>query len=896
MKNILFILLNFGILISQTTSEIKQAKEFIKRTGMKESEVINAAKSRGFSEKKIQKALKENKQKSQQKRQDTGQKNSELKPEISVLDDNSISVSVDESTEDLTDQSFEDSYVSTEQRKFNNILPYFGYDIFKRDPNLFQESSSGAFSTNYLIGPGDEIIVMLWGETQFRQVFSVDREGFVFIPEIGQVFVNGLNLKLLELKLLKVFSQSYASLNPRDQKPSTFIDISLGKLRPLRIHVLGEVKQPGAYTVSPGATLFSALYYFNGPTKLGSLREIQLIRGDKHVASIDFYDYLLTGKKIEDINLQVDDVIFIPKRLKTVQIDGEINRRGIYELKKSEDLSTLIKIAGGLKKTAYLKRAQIDRIIPFDDRDSVGMDRIYLDINLEESNKLDEGAILQDDDKIQIFSIQDLRQNVVEIRGAVSRPGMYDLGDSLSIKQLIDKADGLLGDAYLERIDIIRTQPNLKEELIKVDILELMSGNLKNDFMLQGLDRIRIYGMNEMVSKSFATISGYVKNPGSYLIRDNMKIYDLIFAAGGFLDERFKERAILDNSDLFRFDDNKITRKIIKVNLIDILENPNSSENFIIENGDILTIYEKSIELGDYPIWIEGLIRNNGKYVFKKDMTLKSLIFEAGGIQNNRNKYKVEVARTPKNSLEQNSVELISFNVELNFIKDNSFKKLNIIDIDDFKLQEEDMVFIRKHPYLSKKDIIKIAGEVSYPGDYVITSENENISDIIKRAGGVTPNAYLDASEYTRNGQKIYLTLKKLLENPKSSSSLKIKDGDVLFIKSHPRAISIFGEVNKTGLHSFQENKRLKYYIKKSGGFTTNANKKSIWIEYPNGNSKKYNRFSLLSPKILDGSIIQVGKKKEKEDFDVTEFAKEVTSIIANFAQVAYLLVIASSS
>ncbi|SVD59736.1 uncharacterized protein METZ01_LOCUS412590, partial [marine metagenome] len=265
--------------------------------------------------------------------------------------------------------------IESEVQPSRRALTYFGYDIFKRDPALFQASSVGAVDPDYLIGPGDEIIMMLWGETQFRQVLTVDREGFVFIPEIGQVFVNGLNLSLLESKLFRVLSQSYASLNPQGRKPTTFLDVSLGNLRPLRIQVLGEVAQPGAYTVSPSATLFSALYYFNGPTTLGSLRDIRLIRGGKEIAVIDFYDYLLTGKKPKDRKLQLDDVIFIPHRLKTVTIEGEINRPGIYELKLDETLTDIIEMSGGLKITAYLDRAQIDRIVPFDQRAELGMDR-----------------------------------------------------------------------------------------------------------------------------------------------------------------------------------------------------------------------------------------------------------------------------------------------------------------------------------------------------------------------------------------------------------------------------------------------------------------------------------------------------------------------------------------
>ena len=158
-----------------------------------------------------------------------------------------------------------DNFVKSEDISLPGTENFFGYDIFKRDPAIFQGSSIGAVDPDYLIGPGDEIIVTLWGETEFRELYFVNREGFIFIEEVGQVFVNGLNLSLLESKLFKVLSQSYDSLNPQGRKATTFLDVSLGNLRPLRIQVLGEVNQPGAYIVSPSATLFSALYYFNGP-------------------------------------------------------------------------------------------------------------------------------------------------------------------------------------------------------------------------------------------------------------------------------------------------------------------------------------------------------------------------------------------------------------------------------------------------------------------------------------------------------------------------------------------------------------------------------------------------------------------------------------------------------
>ena len=327
-------------------------------------------------------------------------------------------------------------------------------------PQYFKEVLLAQWTPDYLIGPGDEIIVMLWGETQFRQELIVDREGFIFIPDIGQVFVNGLNLNLLESKLFRVLSQSYASLNPQGAKATTFLDVSLGNLRPLRIQVLGAVAQPGAYTVSPSATIFSSLYYFNGPTTLGSLRDIRLIRSGEEISKIDFYDYLLTGKTPRDEKLQLDDVIFIPNRGKTITIRGEINQPGIYELKDKETLKNIIEIAGGLRITAYLDRAQIDRIVPFEQRESLGMDRMFTDVNLNEVLKSQNLFELQDGDRIEIYSVMDIRQNIVNLQGAVSRPGSFDIGDSLYLKDLIQKADGISGDAYLERVDVVRIKPD----------------------------------------------------------------------------------------------------------------------------------------------------------------------------------------------------------------------------------------------------------------------------------------------------------------------------------------------------------------------------------------------------------------------------------------------------
>ena len=880
--------------MGQTADQIKQAKDYIKKTGMSESQVIDAAKKRGFTDRQIDAAI----QKAKTSKIGSGESLiesteqaslSEIGKSNEVVHENLLIESLEqiEGIDDL--EIIDDQVLSIESKEQSpqGGLTHFGYDIFARDPSLFQATSVGAVDPDYLIGPGDEIIVMLWGETQFRQVLRVDREGFVFIPEIGQVFVNGLNLNLLESKLFRVFSQSYASLNPQGRTPTTFLDVSLGNLRPLRIQVLGEVAQPGAYTVSPSATLFSALYYFNGPTTVGSLRDIQLIRNGKKIASIDFYDYLLTGKKPKDQKLQLDDVIFIPRRLKTITIEGGINRSGIYELKPKENLLDLITIAAGLKVTAYLDRVQIDRVVPFESREEMGMDRMYTDVNLGHILKSKDEFPLQDGDRIQIYSILDLRQNVVDLSGAVTRPGSYDIGDSLKLSKLINKADGLLGDAFLGRVDIVRTKPDFTEELIKLDLGKVLEGSPNDDMSLQGLDRVTVYSTTEMVSRTYASITGHVKRPGRYLIQENMTLYDLIFKAGGFLDEEFKKQTFLERADLVRLNDDNITRFIKTFDLGKLLDSPKSALDLPLKPNDIIRIYNKNIFINNKTITINGIVRSPGTYVLKTNMSLKDLILEAGGLNENVYRCRVEVARIdPLNNDLDEYAEVKTFNI------DEKYSILSPVS-SDFNLQPYDLVSIRPDPYFSNQKEVAISGEVLYPGLYTILSSNEKITSIIDRAGGLLPNAYPEASRYIRNGVKINTSLSKIIKNPKSNLNFKVQDGDEIIILPHPNIVRIIGEVNTSGIHKYVPGKRLRYYLNLAGGINPDADKDNIWIEYPNGDSKKYNDLSLLSPKVIDGSSIVVGKRKEEEPFDRTEFATEVTAIIANLAQALTVVILA---
>ncbi|MDP6396646.1 MAG: SLBB domain-containing protein [Candidatus Marinimicrobia bacterium] len=917
--------------------------------------------------------------------------------EIPTIEEEELTVQGEEELEDIEEVSIE-----SQLQPGRKGLPYFGYDVFEGDPELFQASTLGAIDPHYSIGPGDEIIIMLWGETQFRQVFTVGREGFIFVPDVGQVFVNGLTLENLEKKLFRVLSQSYASLNPSQGNASTFLDVSLGNLRPLRIMALGEVGQPGAYSVNPSTTLFTSLYYFKGLTTLGSLRDIRLVRNGKKMASIDLYDYLLTGKPANDVRLQLDDVIFIPPRGKTVSIQGEIKREAIYELKKGETLEELITIAGGLKTTAYLDRAQVDRIVPFEERAEVGMDRILMDVDLNDILYSDSEFALKDGDQVQLFSVLDIRQNVVVITGAsVGRPGIYDLGDSLRLSELIMQADSLLGDAYVDRADIIRFREDLREELLKVNLGKAMEGDREHDIFLQPMDRVQIYSLTEMIPGHRVALSGHVKRPGRYPLLEEMTLYDLIFKGGGFIDEEFREltylqraelvrvkedsvtkeiipfnladvlemkglaetllrsedavriyslaeiegapekfisiaghvkrpgeyelfeenmmlsdllfqaggfddpiyrsMTFLGRADLLRLDEGQITRTIIPLNLGEVLDNPESQQNLALRPDDIVRVYPKTLFNEVKQVTIEGSVKSPGQFDLKTGMTLKDLILEAGGVDINLFRYKVDIARIdPENNSFERFAEVITLTMDEKFTLSDVAYKNNInpgevkkIKRTGFLLEPYDVVSIRPDPYFSLQRKVTITGEVMYPGSYTILSPDEKITDIIKRAGGLRPEAYTTASRFTRQGQTVQMSFDRIIRNPRSGHNFSVQGGDEIVIAPRPNLVYVNGEVNNPGLRKFVPGKRLRYYIDATGGYTPDADKWNVFVQLPSGDSFKITPLTLVSPEILDGSIITIGlEPPEEEPLDKTEFAKEVASIIADLAQAVLLAMV----
>ena len=745
MIRILFIgCLLFSGLFSQTSAEIKRQ---IRNSGMSESQIRQLAKQRGFSDNEIDAkardlGLKTHVQGTSYARQAVDSVRSNLPQEkvIQILQD---SISINDFSTD----------------KIN----YFGYRMFQRDPAIFQGSELGAVDPGYNIGPGDEIIIMLWGETQFREIFSVDREGFIFIPEVGQVFVNGLTMKHLEAKLFNVLSQKYSSLiQANGGKPTTFMDVSLGNLRPLRILVVGEVQQPGAYRVGPSTTLFTSLYYFNGPTPLGSLRNIQLIRNGKILASIDFYDYLLSGKKINDLRLQLDDTVFLPPRGKTITIRGEIKRPAIYELKENEGLFDLITISGDFTSKAYLNRIQINRIVPADMREPLGMDRMVVDVNFNDLKTESTDIELMDGDIVDIFSVQTLIGNYVDITGNVFRPGRFEYTEKLNVNDLVMMADGLVEDAYLDMAHIIRRNDDLTKEILEFNLENAINQTGNDNLELQPFDSLVVFNKNTIFN-AFKTVSvtGAVKNPDMFAFYDGMTINDLLIHAGGFAKDvyRAKIEIMRVNPDSTNKDEFGYTLEIPHFLTIEELQQNNGNGHIgILHPHDIVFVRADPFFKLDQNVTITGAVVYPGQYALASASDyISDIIKRAGGFY--------EDAYPEASSLIRDSIEV---NIDLNKILERPGSNI------DFTLLSGDVIHVSKHP-----NMVYIHGEVKNPGPFKYKT-GRSVKDYINEAGGLTSDA-------DKNGISIRYPNGEGNEVKRLWLSPLVMDGSIINISTYTR-------------------------------------------------------------------------------------------------------------
>ncbi|WP_303042043.1 SLBB domain-containing protein [Bacteroides caecimuris] len=708
---------------------------------------------------------------------------------------------MDENTSDI----LEDRPGTEDLARSNQV---FGRNIFNTRNLTFEPSVNIATPLNYRLGPGDEVIIDIWGASQntIRQQISPD--GTINIQKIGPVNLNGMTIAEANDYLKRTLNKIYNGLDNTDD-PTSDIRLTLGGIRTIQINVMGEVVQPGTYSLSSFSTVFHALYRAGGVSEIGSLRNVQLVRNGKNIATIDVYQFIMKGNIQDDIRLQEGDVVIVPAYEVLVKIDGKVKRPMRFEMKKDENLSTLISYAGGFDADAYTRSLRVVR-------------QNGQEYEVNTVKDLDYSVYkMRNGDVVTAEAILNRFTNKLEIRGAVYRPGIYQLNGRLNtVRELVNEAQGLTGDAFLNRAVLYRQREDLTTEVVPVDIKAIMDGTSQNIILTKN-DILYIPSIHDLEDRGDVVIHGEVAKPASYPYADNMTLEDLIIQAGGL-----REAA-----------------SVVRVDVSRRIRNPHSTA----DNDTIGRTYTFSLK--------EGFV----------------------------------VDGTP-----------------------------------GFVLQPYDEVYVRRSPGYQVQQNVAVEGEILFEGSYAMTSRTERLSDLIRKAGGSTKNAYLRGAKLTRvatEGEKkrmedvlrlmsrqlgeammdsldihvedhftVGIDLEKALANPGSTADIVLREGDVVFIPKSTNTVKINGAVMVPNTVSYIAGKNIDYYLNQAGGYSDNARKSKKFIIYMNGQVAKVKGSG--KKQIEAGCEIIVPNKERKKNNlgNILGYATSFSSLGMMIASLANLI------
>lgn len=701
-----------------------------------------------------------------------------------------------DSSETLTAGSLDavDAQVSDPTEGAANPREVFGRNVFRSRTLTFEPNESQATPEDYRLGPGDEIIIDIWGENERSLRQEITPEGNIMIEQVGPVYLSGLTIREADGKLRGIFGQIYAGVS--GDNPTSEIRVTLGRLRTIQINVMGEVATPGTYRLSSFSTVFHALYRAGGVSPIGGLRDIRVMRGGREVACIDLYSYLLEGRRDADIRLEEGDAVVVGPYGLLVEISGNVKRPMWYELKRGETLEHLIEYAGGFTGDAYRDELRIVR--------ETG--REYQLYNIREGNF---GSwTMEDGDAVTVGSVLDRFANRVEVRGKVFREGMYELGDEMhTVRSLVERAGGLKEDAFTARAQLFREREDLTPELVAIDLGDILRGR-SSDVELRRNDVLFIPGIHELQDRGPLTISGEVARPGVYPWAERTTIEDLVVQAGGLRDGA----------------------STVKVEVSRRLKDPKS----LTATGEMSRIFTFSLK--------DGLVVDG----------------DAG-----------------------------------------------------FELEPYDIVDVRRSPGYMEQRRVSVEGEAFFPGGYTLVKKNERLSDLVRRAGGVTDDAYVRGARLVRllndderalrettmrdmvqsnrtetdslpaghmiikDRYSVGIDLEKAITSPGSDHDVVLREGDVLTIPEMPSTVSVLGTVLYSNTVAFKEGGNLKYYIDQAGGYGHRARKSRVYVVYMNGTVA---RCSSRRTKIEPGCHIIVPSKRERKGLSLPAIMSLATS------------------
>lgn len=543
-------------------------------------------------------------------------------------------------------QSSEDP-LTLEEVPDESELQVFGLNLFRHATDQFEPLTAGPVDPDYRLGPRDELILIITGDVELAYTLEVTREGFVVIPDVGQVSVNGLTLEMLRDRLFDRLSEVYSGVR-RAADATTRFDISLGRLRSNQVFVIGDVTRPGAYQVSSVATVMNALYAAGGPTEVGSFRSVVVHRSGLVAGRVDLYDYLLHGESGQDVRLEQGDVVFVPPLGSQVTLRGKVWRPAIYELKEEESLSDAIRFAGGLRPEAHVERVEIDRILPPPLR-VPGQDRVLLDVNLAALDSAGSPPVsLNGGDIVTVHGVLDRMVGRVTIAGDVWRPGEYGFSPGMTVWELVRQADGLTPSAF-------RPVAHVRRRILETGATRLLrfsldtdeAGQPLRDFPLEDLDQVRIFSVEVLRTTDSVRVFGEVREPGTFPLDEGATVEDLLLSAGGFTAAalpyetevvRLREGLTRTDtlSDLFRIrvEDgipHPLGETVYAVPPPDA-EYDGVAHEFILQNRDRVFVRRLPGFVGKASVQVEGEVAFPGAYAFEdRRERLSSFIARAGG-------------------------------------------------------------------------------------------------------------------------------------------------------------------------------------------------------------------------------------------------------------------------
>lgn len=667
----------------------------------------------------------------------------------------------------------------------------FGYNLFntvKFDPT---PAINIATPSNYVLGPNDQLLIDIYGAYQAMYKPIVTPDGYITIERIGLIYVTGSTIEQVKEKVTSRLSKIYVGLGTYNGYPAnTFLNVSLGNIRSIKVTVSGEVIAPGTYTLSSLSTTLNALYACGGPNEIGTYRKINVIRNNKVISTFDLYELLMNGYAKNNIILQDQDVIQVLPYFSRIAVQGNTKRNGLFELVDDEKLNKVIEYAGGFNAYAYHHRLKVYR--------NTSRERRIIDVMENDFNNFK----VQSGDSVVIERVLERYENMVTVNGAIFRPGEYSLESNTTLTKLIGSAEGLKGEALTGRVTIIRTREDMIVENISVNYDDIIKGKA-TDVVLKREDIVQVPSIFDLTEPAYVRIQGAINNP----------------------------------------------------------------------------LAEEGIEMP-----------------FLRNMTIEDVLVKVGGLSESASLARVEVVRRKRNVDPTAANAQISDTYNFNISSDLKVDKTG----DNFVLYPFDEIFIRKSPNYVKQTFVEIQGEVIFPSTYGIKSKTEKISDLIQRAGGLSPQAYLEGATLVRQIQlseieiaqrrkavneitnsvkgnqaiqvedvdaatvsSIGIDLKKIIENPGSEEDMVLQDGDLIRIPKRLETVRIQGEVLYPTTVKYLDRNSFSNYISHAGGFTKKSLRSKSYVLYANGSVDRTRRFLFINlyPHVAPGSEIIIPQK-----------------------------------